>query len=289
MTMLECALAYAKCGWAIFPLTPGMKIPLAGSNGFKDASTDPETINRWWSEHPTANIGLATGKPSAVWVIDVDMKKGKDGKASLKAFAASHPGVPPMTKRVRTPSGGVHLYVAYDDTDPVRSRADILVGVDIRGDGGYVVLPPSKTDAGEYTWAPGADSTPVAVATSWYAALPRHTNERRAVFGHGVATKRDRSRRVAWNLGLDVRRGNDLTVEATIPGQKYICRCPFHDDQTKSAFFLRKSESYGFLYCSACDASWATEAKPTPLTNQIAAIEARLQRIKEIRDGNQHQ
>lgn len=286
MNMLKQALAYAQQGWAVFPLTPLTKVPLVGSNGFKDATTNAGVITRWWSDNPMANIGLATGKPSGVWVIDVDMKKGKDGGSSLKAFAEQHTDTPTLTKRSRTPSGGVHMYIKYDHANPVQSRANVLVGIDIRGDGGYVVLPPSKTDVGEYAWASASDETPIAVATSWYATLPMHVSESHVSLGHGVAIKRDKSRRLPWNMPLDVRQHNDLTINDTSIGKKYICRCPFHEDRTKSAFFLRKTDSYGFLYCSACDASWATESKPTDTANQIAAIQKRLQEIKEIRNAN---
>lgn len=285
MTMKDHALAYAQRGWAVFPLTPGMKIPIAGSNGLKDATTDPAIITAWWTRTPNANIGIATGKSSGVWVIDIDMKKGKDGAASLKAFAEQHADTPAPTQRVRTPSGGAHLYIAYDVRVPVRNRADVLTGVDIRGDGGYVVAPPSKTEAGVYAWAPDATDTPIASATSWYATLPTHHVTNKRVLGHGQAAKRDTSRLVSWDTVIDVRHGG-LSLDDTTVGQKYVCRCPFHDDGTKSAFFMRKTESYGFLYCSACDASWATEEKPTELTRRIAAIEMRLQEIKEIKNAN---
>jgi hypothetical protein len=286
MKLIDHALAYAQAGWMVFPLASRQKIPLAGSSGFKDATTDSDRIQRWWSERPDANIGLATGKPSGVWVIDVDQKNGKDGAASLKAFAAPYTDVPQRTKRVRTPTGGTHLYVKYDAADPIRSRADVLTGIDIRGDGGYVVLPPSTIDLGEYVWAPDAAAIEVAPATSWFAALPKHTGELRVHQGHGDAVKRDRSRRLRWDMALAISRQSDLTIEKTAVGQKYTCRCPFHDDGKKSAFFLRKSETYGFLFCSACDTSWATEAKTTPLHSQIVAIEARLAQIQEMRNGN---
>jgi len=286
MTTIEHALAYARMGWAVFPLAPGTKIPIAGSGGFKDATSDINAVTAWWTVTPDANIGIATGKASGFWVIDVDMKKGKDGAASLKAFAAQHSGIPAATRRVLTPSGGFHLYIAYDDRTPVRNRADVLVGVDIRGDGGYVVAPPSVTEIGAYRWASDAADVAIAPASSWYAALPTHSSERQHAVGHGRARKRDRSWRLAWDLVIDANSGPTV-LDATTVGQKLVCRCPFHEDSMRSAFFFRKTPTYGFLYCSACDLSWATEEKPTQLTTRIAAIEARLQEIEEIRNGKQ--
>jgi putative DNA primase/helicase len=72
---LEAALSYAARGWAIFPLVPGSKKPFGKAHecgapshqhGFKDATTDPAIITAWWTEHPDANIGVATGKVSGV-------------------------------------------------------------------------------------------------------------------------------------------------------------------------------------------------------------------------------
>lgn len=287
MNMMEQALAYARMGWAVFPLAPGMKIPISGSRGFKDATKDAATIIAWWTANPTANIGIATGKASGIWVADVDMKKGKNGAESLRVFAAGFPEQSPPTKTAHTPSGGLHLYLAYDERTPVGNRADVLVGVDIRGDGGYVVAPPSRTAGGVYAWSEDADATPAAVATSFYAALPTHQKEPRLGVGQGRALKRETSRSMPWDLAIDTQRDGNVALDATAVGQKYVCRCPFHEDRTRSAFFCRKTENYGFLYCSACDVSWATEEKPNHLTNRIAAISARLQEIEDIRNGKQ--
>ena len=71
-----------------------------------------------------------------------------------------------------------------------------------------------------------------------------------------------------------------LTLEDTIVGTKYRCRCPFHDDKQASAFFLRKQIDYGFLYCSSCDASWATEPRVMSYDVEIAALEKRLAELK---------
>src|SRR5262249_55197685 len=115
--------------------------------GFKDATTDEKTINRWWRKYPDAGLGMPTGAESGMIVIDIDSKKGRDGTLALKKLRHLPPL--PKTRTALTPSGGTHLY--FKDPGGIRSSTDRLgVGLDVRGDGGYVVLPPSH--GGLYKW-----------------------------------------------------------------------------------------------------------------------------------------
>jgi len=142
--MIERALAYIEAGWAVFPLIPNSKRPMT-KNGFKDASKAREDVRRWWTEQPDANIGISTGEPSGLVVVDVDVKNGAKGMESL----ASLSGIDP-TLTVKTPSGGLHLY--YLTAGPTRCRTGILPGIDIKADGGYVVAPGSVIDGKPYEW-----------------------------------------------------------------------------------------------------------------------------------------
>jgi putative DNA primase/helicase len=165
MTLHEAALAYAERGWAVFPLAPGTKKPLAGSRGFLDASTDPRQINEWWTVDPTRNIGIATGKTSGITVLDVDMNpaKGKQGMATLLMLIGEHGEVWPDTMQQRTWSGGRQYFFAYDKRVPNRAKVGDLLDLDTRNDGGYVVAPPSIVSEGgpqgTYTWV---TATPLA-------------------------------------------------------------------------------------------------------------------------------
>ena len=142
-SILDSALAYAAKGWAVFPLQPGAKAPLT-PHGFKDASTDHDQINRWWAEHPNANLGLCTGQASGVIVIDVDRHGSNDGEASLAKLEDEF-GPLPATHQVRTPNDGRHIYFAHADQE-LRSRIAMRPGIDLKADGGYVVAPPSVLD-----------------------------------------------------------------------------------------------------------------------------------------------
>ena len=273
------ALHYASLGWRVFPLTPGTKVPLAGSCGHKDASSDRSAIEAWWTEHPEANIGLATGAASAVWVIDIDMKNDKNGRRALQQFLTATTDDPQIdTKTVQTPSGGAHIYVAYDRARPVSNRANVLEGIDIRGDGGYVVLPPSRTDVGAYRWAPAAMTTGVGAA-DWAFALASHYGPIDKPIAR-PSSKVDGTYRLPWALVVGFRSNPHITLEQTEVGRKYICRCPFHDDKSASAAFWRKDAGFGVLYCSACDTSWITEKRVIGRV-KAAKINARLEQLKQ--------
>lgn len=146
--MLRAALAYAERGKPVFPCEPGGKEPLT-EHGFKDASKDPRKINAWWRRWPNANIAIPTGAESGFWVLDVDADKG--GFATLEEWEVEEPL--PETAMVRTGRGGIHYYFDYptDGTVIPNSAGKLGPGLDVRGEGGYVLVPPSFTkDAYEY-------------------------------------------------------------------------------------------------------------------------------------------
>ncbi len=155
--LLEAALQYASLGWLVFPCWGivsdesgrGCACPLGAAcqspgkhpitkKGFKEATTNRELILRWWTSHPNANVAVATGSESGLVVIDLDVKNGVDGVDSLKAL-----GPVPQTLTVRTGSGGLHLYYKHPGGTVSNSARKLGPGIDVRGDGGYVIAPPS--------------------------------------------------------------------------------------------------------------------------------------------------
>lgn len=142
------ARKYAERGWCVFPLKPGGKTPRT-RRGFKEATTDREQITEWWNAYRSANIGMATGAVSGVVVLDVDTKKGQPGLQSLAELEAEHG--PMATLRARTPSGGLHLFFRAPASG-VGCKAGFLPGLDFRGDGGYIVVAPSRISGKEYCW-----------------------------------------------------------------------------------------------------------------------------------------
>ena len=142
MPLPEAAARFAAAGVPVFPCVPGEKRPLV-RRGFHDATANAAQVSEWWSRWPQANIGIPTGAASGVEVVDVDVHFTGTG---FPAFRAAHrEGLAAgWTALVRTPSGGLH---AYYPADPDRSQSSWQVArahVDFRGDGGYIIAPPSK-------------------------------------------------------------------------------------------------------------------------------------------------
>lgn len=146
------AMQYADRGWAVFPLSIGSKIPMKGSGGVKDATKDRDLVATLWDCDPYANIGLACGAQSGVYVVDIDVnhKGGADGFKSLEEAGIELP----KTLCARTPNGGLHLFYKCVVGEKPKTGAKVngLVGVDVRADGGYVVLAPSKVSNKPYVW-----------------------------------------------------------------------------------------------------------------------------------------
>lgn len=200
-SQLEAALHFARRGWPVFPCSRANKRPLLGrdrdendkpingTGGVSKATCDEGLIRTWWSKWPTAMIGVSVGKAGMI-VIDFDPRTEEltdpatgevlvddDGKPQvrewtleeLKAAVEAMMGEPmPVSLAVRTPSGGVHVYYQMPGGKPIGNRGNLPDHVDVRGDGGYVILPPSFCDGdvknarGPYRWLRGDPAAPIA-------------------------------------------------------------------------------------------------------------------------------
>jgi Bifunctional DNA primase/polymerase, N-terminal len=175
--LFAAALDYASRGLPVFPCMPRGKMP-AVARGFRAATTNPATIRRYWTD-PERNIGIPTGMPSGLWVLDID---GVEGEASLSALEAEHGAIPKT--RVSTTSRGRHVWFACHE--PIPSNAGrIGPRLDVRGDGGYLIAPPSVHSSGHCYAFRGDPWQELAAAPQWLidaaGARPERTITERAV------------------------------------------------------------------------------------------------------------
>jgi hypothetical protein len=138
--------------------------PIPDSGGVKKATTDPIVIRDWWTQYPDNMVGLVTGSKSGFWVLDLDVSKKQpngrwtpDGVAYFYGQASQHGPLPKYYPDygVKTASGGRHHYYKHDPNRPVGSSKGAFDGhgVDIKGDGGYVIAARSRTAAGRLYWS----------------------------------------------------------------------------------------------------------------------------------------
>ena len=160
--MLAAVLKYARHGTPVFPVDPADKSPLC-THGFHDATAREYQVRAWWRRWPNAMIGMPTGPRTRIWVLDVDAE-----------LIATHPmarlyaihGPLPDTAASDTPRGGMHFFFRWDGANIRNSIGKLGPGVDVRGVGGYVVLPPSvRSDGKAYCW--NTSNIKAAEAPSW--------------------------------------------------------------------------------------------------------------------------
>jgi hypothetical protein len=180
--ILDAALRYAAMGLAVIPVEPETKAPYFKA-WTEVATTDQSLIQKWWTQDARANVGIVTGKRSQAFVVDVDPRNG--GEESIDTLFSKN-GRFPDTWQDITGSGGRHYWFRYP-AFPVGNKAGILPGIDIRGDGGQVVAPPSlnPTTGRRYIWdglkEPWDDQQGLAEAPAWLLDL-LHPHERTNTF-----------------------------------------------------------------------------------------------------------
>ncbi len=180
--LLSNALAYAARGWYVLPVhTPGAQGCSCGQDcggsagkhprtlhGHKDASRQPDVIWQWWHRWPEANVGIRTGQESGLIILDVDARHG--GEESLMTLEATYDRLP-HTLHAHSGGGGRHLYFHYPGQRiPNSAQVGGYPGLDLRGDGGYIVAPPSLHQSGQhYAWQ--EETCPLAALPEWMWAL----------------------------------------------------------------------------------------------------------------------
>jgi hypothetical protein len=230
----EAAAGYARRGWRVLPLhaaingmcscgttcsSPG-KHPRT-KHGVKDATADLGTIKKWWSDWPDANVGVATG--NGLVVLDIDPDKG--GEDSLRELLGADE--PWDTSVVATGGGGLHFYFTSDKA--IRNRVGVRPGVDVRGQGGYVVAPPSNhVSGGSYSWQKEA-----ALAAWPSFDFSRRKLKSEPVSENGIA-EGERNAKLASLAGTMRRRGmSEPAIAAALLEENKRCLPPLAEDEVR--------------------------------------------------------
>lgn len=164
-SILDAALRYADRGWKVFPLNG--RRPFRGTAGFHDATLDHKQIRRWWKKWPDANVGIACDSQRGPIVVDVDApnksKGERHGRELVKMLGL------PLTREARSRKGRVHYYfdpmvegTSVERTIRLRYEGE-KYSVDVLGDGGYVIAPPSihAVTGKPYIWLRKAKIVPL--------------------------------------------------------------------------------------------------------------------------------
>jgi hypothetical protein len=171
--MLDAALAYASWGLPVFPVDVKSKVPIPrrdpdptgefkdgipGTGGVYKATTDANTIRVWWTNRSHL-IALPMGEKTGVWAVDVDTPEDhEDGATAWNDITSQH--APIKTREHRSATDGPHLLFTWDASQPVGcSSGDLPVGIEVKGQGGYIVAPPSRRKGRAYIVYNDIDST----------------------------------------------------------------------------------------------------------------------------------
>lgn len=235
-TMTEAAVMYAEHGLAVFPLEAQGKKP-ATEHGLKDASADPAVVREMFSKRPFSNIGMACGAQSGgiiVVDIDIDDEQGKDGSMSLRKWEHEH-GEIPDTATTKTGRGGSHYL--YRSTGKTRSRIACQEGIDIRADGGYIVLPPSIHPNGEqYQWDYGLNDFGIVEANQSVIDLMNEGIEPGAEFKVPEKIPEGERNGTLYKLACSMQargNGDDAIMAAVEAENRARCNPPLEDDEIR--------------------------------------------------------
>ena len=142
------ALRLARSGLPVFPLSSNSKVPLKGSSGYLDATTDKQTIAGWFEHVPRLNIGMRLDT-AGLLVVDVDRHGKTDGVATLRRLNQEGKQLPGDTYIERTPNDGLHYFFKLADPLSIRRRTNLYPAIDVLHD--FVMIAPSQIDDRRYT------------------------------------------------------------------------------------------------------------------------------------------
>src|SRR5208283_1313206 len=252
-------LGLAARGFYLFPIKKGGKSPLI-AKWPERATCDAEILRAWMQEYPGCNWGVACGIDSRVFVLDID---GAEGQAAIRALCERHGYDWVKTLKVKT-ARGAHLYFCYPEGPTIRnSTSKLAPGLDIRGMGGYAVVPPSVHSSGHrYDWE--GEDAPIATAPGWLLDLVRARPQASAptpsVVGADFIAEGQRNATLVSEAGAMRRRGmTPQAIEAALLAENAgRCRPPLPEPEVRG---IARSVS-----------RYAPAAEPTNDEHETAAL-----------------
>jgi hypothetical protein len=234
----ESALDYLARGWSVVPVRAREKRPLIAWQVYQQRRATAADVRDWFARWPQANVAIVTGAVSGLVVVDVDRQHGGDD--SLARLEREH-GPLPRTVEAISGGGGRHFYFAHPGGH-VHNRAGLAPGIDLRGDGGVIVAPPSVHPSGaRYAWRTGHAPHQIAPAPlpGWLSAKnpsDRHPGHPlaywRQLIAEGVpeGSRNDSIAALAGHLlwhGVDA----DVVTELLLCWNRARCRPPLADEE----------------------------------------------------------
>jgi hypothetical protein len=217
------------------PAIPRTKKPLVSWKAFQTRRPDEAEIRAWYRARPDAGLIIVCGRVSGIAVVDIDPRNGGDLR-----LAGQFNG--PLAE---TGSGGWHVYLAADVTIP--KLPAILAGVDLQGEGSYVLAPPTVHPNGTpYRWMPGRalGDVPLPAVPAWLRRLIRQREQRG---GH----HRPAGTTEPIHLSPDVRHVLSRLEAVRHSGAGWVARCPAHEDHEPSLSVGIGREGMVLLHCFA--------------------------------------
>ena len=240
--IFQAALDSAQIGLPVFPCRirdeghRKAKSPY-NEHGFKEATTDPVQIKRWWTNFPDAIIGMPTGNVSGLVVVDIDPRHG--GDYSLQGLEEKY-GNLPGTLTAITGGGGTHYYFRHPGKEIRCSTGKIASGIDIKADGGYVILPPSGHESGgSYFWDGDFDLNAVAKIPEWLLNLIENPQQQNspAIFANGNDIPEGKRNNTLAKLGGKLRQigmGYSEILAAMQATNQERCKPPLPESETEA-------------------------------------------------------
>lgn len=233
---MKAALDYGRLGWSVIPIECCGKQPLVHWQVYRYRQPDTTEVSRWFRRWPDANIAIVTGVGSGLVVLDLDLCHDSD--AALRDLMGIN-GPITRTVKVRTGGGGSHLYFNHPG-NILLNRIGLAPGVDLHGDGGYVVAPPSVHASGKpYQWERSPEICGLAPLPEWL----RETTQDQSCSGHPFSHWRrqlregvvegERHNTIVSLAGHLLRRGvePEVITELLLTWNTTRCRPPLEQEE----------------------------------------------------------